>query len=154
MLGAAASSGVPSLVLDPLGGEWPDAAYVTDNTDTFIDVAFANQNCLLIIDEAGEAIGAARSQAHQHRIKLATRSRHQGHTAVFIAQKYTLINATIRAQCERLWLFRQHKAELDQVSKDFARDDFTDQARALGRGDYLYIPVFGDICRQNVFDNK
>ena len=151
MIAKARGAGINSLVLDPLGNEWPDASYVTDHTDTFIEVAFSNNNCLLIIDEAGEAIGAARSQAHQHRIKLATRSRHQGHTAIFIAQKYTLINATIRANCERIWLFRQHRKELTTVAEDFARTGFEQEAADLGRGEYLYIPVFGQITRNNVF---
>jgi hypothetical protein len=89
-----------------------------------------------------------------HHVKLATRSRHNGHRAVFIAQKYTRIDATIRAQCARLWLFRQHQRELDNVAYDFARVDFKAEAEKLGRGECLYIPSFGEIQRINVFLTK
>ena len=154
MIARAKAAGVHALVYDPLQHEWPHAAFVCDDIDQFIDVAFANSNCLLIIDEAADAIGAARSKDTSHRNRLATQSRHLGHRAIFVSQVYSGISKTIRAQCDKIWLFRQHRQELETVARAFARDDFKAAASELGRGQCLYIPMFGDIIPINVFDEK
>lgn len=110
---------------------------MTGDVDQFIEVAFANERCLLIIDEAGEAIGRAMSDDGAKRVKLATRSRHRGHSAYFIAQRPSMINRTIRMQCEIAYIFKQVPAEARILAGEF--DPECLQAVNLARYECLFV---------------
>ena len=134
------------LVLDPSGADWPDADFVTADTDEYIDYVFINERCLLLIDEAAESIGKAQSKDQQKRISLATRTRHKGHSAIFISQDATTINATIRRQCQQLWCFRQSKRSVTMLSEEFCNPGIMD-ALKLTRGECLHADLYGKITR-------
>lgn len=110
----------------------------TTNIDEYMEVVFGNERCLLIVDEAGEAIGRAMSTDTAHRAKLATRTRHRGHRAVFIAQRATMINATIPRQCSQGWIFRQHADDLKMLARTFTNDNVM-RAMNLQPGRCIYV---------------
>ena len=146
----AGSGGVPVLVLDPSCARWPQADFVTADTDEYIEMVFSNSRCLLIIDEAAEAIGRAQSKDDQNRVKLATRTRHHGHNAIFISQDAVTINSTIRRQCEKLWCFRQSYPSIKTLSQHFANDGIM-AATSLKKGECLYADLYGNVSQFNVF---
>lgn len=150
MVRRAAGAGVPVLVLDPSGQHWDDAHFVTGDTDEYIRVVFSNERCLLIVDEAGEAIGRAMSADHQHRNKLATRTRHRGHSAIFISQAASTISPTIRRQCQKIWLFRQSFPSCKILSEEMCNPGIIAAAQ-LGRGKCLYADLWGNISEFDVF---
>lgn len=143
--------GVPVLVLDPSGGRWIDADFVTQNTNEFIAYAFANERCFLIIDEAGEAIGRAMSFETQNRVTLATRTRHRGHNALFIAQRASLVTPSVRSQCQELWCFRQGIGDVKMLCQEFCNSGIM-AAASLKRGFCLHADSYGHVSEFNVFD--
>lgn len=143
-------AGVPVLVLDPSPTPWPDATFSTRDTDEFIRVVFANTRCLLIIDEAGEAIGRAMSADHAPRNKLATRTRHLGHSAIFISQDATTISPVIRRQCQRAWLFRQGHTSAKILREQMANEGIM-AATQLRKGKCLYADLYGEVYEFDVF---
>ena len=163
MVQSARASGVPVLILDPSCQNWHGADYVTANTDEFVQFVFANQRCLLIIDEAGEAIGHARSSDERQRITLATRTRHAGHSAIFISQFASTITPAIRRQCENLWTFRQSLDDVKMLSREFCNPKIM-RAAELQKGECLHATTYGhahefrvlsmDIARRPVYDPK
>jgi len=150
MAKSVANGGVSVLVLDPSGRRWPEADFQTEDTDEFIAYAFANDRCLLIIDEAAEAIGRALSSDKANRITLATRTRHRGHSAIFISQDATTINSTIRRQCEKLWCFRQSMTSVKMLAHEFCNPGIM-AAKDLAKGECLYATLYGEISQFNVF---
>ena len=150
MAKSAAGGGVPVLILDPSGARWPDADFVTSDTDEYIEYVFACERSLLIIDEAAEAIGRAQSKDDAARIKLATRSRHRGHSAIFITQDAITLNSTIRRQCEKLWCFRQSFQSIKTLSQHFSNDAIM-SATQLKKGECLYADLYGNVSQFNVF---
>ncbi len=111
--------------------------YVTGDTDAYIRVAFANSKCLLIVDEAGDAIGRAARSDQAHRTTLATRSRHRGHSVVFIAQRAAMISPTVQRQCQHAWIFRQHIDDLRSLAKLLTNNAVL-KAADLARGSCIY----------------
>lgn len=150
MVKQARAAGLGVLVLDPSNQPW-DCDYKTTDTDEFISVVFANQRCLVIVDEAAEAIGQARSREHEGRIKLATRTRHRGHSVIFISQYASTVNAGVRRQCQKAWIFRQSYDDIKTLSKELCNPDAM-QAANLGPGECLYATNFGHISKINVFE--
>lgn len=150
MVKQAAGSGVPVLVLDPSGARW-DADFVTQDIDEYIRVVFANSRCLLIIDEAGEAVGRAMSTDHAPRLKLATRTRHRGHNAIFISQAASTVSPVIRRQCQRLWAFRQSFNSCKVLSEEMCNPGVMAAAQ-LSKGHCLYADLYGEVSEFCVFD--
>lgn len=151
----SAGSGVPVLVLDPSGSPktWLDcgADFVTENVDEYLGVVFANSRCLLIVDEAGEAVGRAQSQDHAPRLRLATRTRHRGHSAIFISQAASTISPVIRRQCQKIWLFRQSFASCKILADEMCNPGIIAAAQ-LGKGRCLYADLYGEVSEFSVFD--
>lgn len=138
---------MPALVLDPSGQRWENAAFVTTDTDQFIDIAFQNERCLLVVDESGEALDKT-NPAH---MSLATRSRHRGHTAFFIAQRATQIPPLVRQQCVQAYIFKQSRREIQILIDCLACDGIAEVAK-LKKGQCLKanpydIPVIIDVFK-------
>ena len=93
-----------------------------------------------------------KSAADQHRIKLATRTRHRGHSVFFIGQRVTLLPPAIRTQCEHAYVFRQNsRREIMHLCEEFG-----DDARSIGelqRGECLYLSTYSHPVRINVFND-
>ena len=111
---------VSKIVLTPEGVD-PDWKKLQDivilhNPDDFLELVFNSKNCIVVVDEGAEFIG----KLDKHMLKLATRSRHQGHTCFFLAQRANMININIRTQCTNLVLFRSNTYDCDLLQKDLA----------------------------------
>lgn len=145
----ARAAGVGCLVLDPSNAIW-ECEFQTADINLFMQIAEANTRCLLIVDEAGEAIGNARSNATADRIKLGTRSRHQGNSAIFIGQYASLIAAPIRRQCEYAYIFRQSGKDLAILAQELCNDRIS-EAKNLGKGECVRAGRFGELEKINVF---
>lgn len=134
------------LVLDPIDDpRWPTEYRFTDGA-AFLACAQRATSCMLYIDEAGESVGH-----HQREMWwCATRSRHNGHLAHFIAQRATLISPNVRSQCSRLILFRVSRDDAEELRREWARDEIA-QAAELEQGECLVIGRFGAVRRLRVF---
>jgi hypothetical protein len=113
-------------------------------------VVFSNSRCLLIIDEAGEAIGRALSADHAPRLRLATRTRHRGHSAIFISQDATTISAVIRRQCQKLWAFRQSLQSCKILSEQMCNPGII-RAADLPKGHCIHADLYGEVSEFSVF---
>lgn len=115
---------------------------MSKDTDEFIDIVFDNDRCLVVVDEAGEAIGRAQSRDTEHRIKLATRTRHRGHSVFFIGQRLNLLPPAIRSQCEAAYVFRQNsRREIMLLAEEFG--EHAKKVDRLAKGQCLYLSTFG-----------
>ncbi|MDH4379167.1 MAG: hypothetical protein QE263_04605 [Vampirovibrionales bacterium] len=113
--------GTPVLVLTTFPQDsWP-ADYITDNPEEFIEKVFFHTGCFVVVDEGGEFAG----QYNKTMSKLATRGRHNGHICVFIAQRATMINVNIRANCNNLFIFKSCVDDCKILANDFAVSDLT-----------------------------
>lgn len=119
------ASGTPILLLAPFNDpEW-GADFFTDDPQVFLDVVFNHRRCLIAIDEAGEFAG----QYDKTMQTIATRGRHYGHLAFFIAQRAKMVNVNIRTNCVNLYLFRSSSSDCRMLADDFAVDDLTPAAK-------------------------
>lgn len=128
--------GRPVLVHDVLLSKW-DADFVTDDMSLFMKNAQENHNCMLFIDESSEAIG----RYNRETFWLATRSRHQGHVAHFILQRYADINKTVRDQCSRLFTFRISTYDAKCLCDDWANEKLIGASR-LDKYVFIYTSRF------------
>lgn len=97
------AAGRPVLILDPIGVGWPSGRGVlwTADPDYFSYQAKRCRGALLVVDEAGEAVGTFQRQMQW----VTTRSRHLGHSALLVAQRPPMVAPNVRNQCRRLYLF-------------------------------------------------
>lgn len=138
--------GLNCLVLDALNDPTWGADFVTDDPDLFIDVAKANVDCILMIDESGEMVGHYDREAFW----LATQSRHFGHSSFFASQRAQQIAPTVRHQTSALALFRVSKSDAKILYDDFV-DDLILTAPGLDQGEYIYSPPFQPAIKKRLF---
>jgi len=129
----AQNKGTQLLVLDPTpaNDQW-GADYVTDDPHEFLQVVFANTRCLCIVDEAGSMIGRFGKDKND----LATRSRHMGHSVIFITQDVKSLDNIVREQVRDVIVFRVGRKRAAELAEDFA-DDNLKMAGELVSGECL-----------------
>lgn len=134
------------LVLDPTGyaSLW-DADFVTSDPHEFLDVVFASERCVVIVDESGDMIGRYGGEMN----KLATRAAHNGHRCFFIAQRATQIDPTVRGNCENVITFAQAVPDAKQLAIDFV-DDKLKEAVNLEKLQYMYKIGFNPVIVDKV----
>lgn len=147
LVNGASSEGVPLLVLTPFAEDatW-QADFVTDDPEKFLKMVFNTTRCQVVIDEAGETIG----QFDKSMNKIATRGRHYGHQAFFIAQRPTMINVNTRTQCTNCFCFMQWGTESKELVKDFADALFV-EAPNLKQGECIAKVGYKPAFKLNVF---
>lgn len=143
---AAAGRGV--LVLDPLFDEElrQIADWSTDDPLLFLKTAWKNQNCTLVIDEGGEAIGRYGTLLE----KLATQARHLGHMSIFISQRPVQLPLTLRDQCAWLAAFKIRTRDAERLAEDFD-DPAILCARSFDKGQYVITKPFGVAAVGHIF---
>lgn len=111
------------MILDPFGDEWPSPKsgqiYLFSDIEPYLLAAIKSENRLLVVDETGYMIDRYEKEHHW----LATQSRHSGHSAIFISQRYTQIPPIIRAQASELWAFSTPPKDAAAVGEDYLRVD-------------------------------
>ncbi len=134
--------GIGRLVLDPIGDpRWP-ADRLTTDPEEFLAWCQQARGCAVFIDEAGEVVGRYQDEQHW----LATRSRHYGHRAHFLAQRAQQIAPLVRDQCTTLFLFRVSLSDAKLLADEWGREELR-QAHTLGQGEYFAVTKFG-ACRR------
>lgn len=141
--------GIASLVIDPLNDpEFSDigADFQTADKDLFYSTVFASENCLVILDEAGQSVG----KYDDKMAEIFTKGRHRGHTIVAACQRLTQINKTARDQCNALMLFTCSRKDGEQLAEDFGSDELK-KCNLLKRGEFYYKTLFGKALKHKLF---
>lgn len=100
----------------------------------------------MFIDESGEMIGRYADVMG----KLATRSRHYGHNAHFIAQRASQLDKTIRDQCSNLYLFCVSMDDAKTLANEYGKEELK-QANNLGKGELFKTGRFQPVVKMRIF---
>ena len=96
------TSGIKSIVLDPIGDDWGAQAFVTDNEEIFLRMVRAEKQCAVFVDEASQTI-----KRDKDKTPLFTSIRHGGHRMHVIGHDGMSLLPVMREQLQTLFLFRQ-----------------------------------------------
>lgn len=132
------AQGFPVHVLTSVWDKW-EADYITDDNEEFLSVFWASESCMVFIDEAGDTVGRYDEAMRQ----TATKGRHYGHSVYYLSQRPALLNATVRAQCEQLFLFNIGIKDAKALAEDWNQDRLL-EAPQLSRGEYFRCLRFGE----------
>jgi hypothetical protein len=103
-------------VLDPLGDAWPAHKTCREPAE-FLELAKANREALLIIDESSASIG--RGNDAKDMLWLPQRSRHWGHQCFFIMHRHSSVEPQVREMCDTLFLFGVYHDEAKYWAASF-----------------------------------
>ena len=104
------------LVMDIMQDDWAGKNVETfDDMTAFMAAAQDETDCLLVIDESGYSIDRYDVEHHW----LATQSRHNGHSAVFIAQRYQQLAPIVRLQAAVLTAFQSGYKDSVLIGEEF-----------------------------------
>ena len=131
-----------AIVFDPLSYTWYDAP-VYPAIETFLEKAKTVTNHLLIIDESGTSL----DRYDADHLWLATRSRHYGHSCVFISQRANMLSPNIRHNCELLYLFGSSPKDIQLLADDFVHPEITDMP-PLEKYQFFRIRRFEAVSRR------
>jgi hypothetical protein len=138
--------GFKVIVLDPLSDpEW-NADFQTDEPDVFLNVFWESRQCMVFIDEAGEAVG----QYDKVMQRTATKGRHWGHSCHYISQRGTMIARTVRDQCSNLFLFTSALEDSKTHAVEWNKPELK-TASGLNQGEYFHATRFGNLQKGKVF---
>lgn len=152
------SAGWSIIVLDPMSDpEWtpwtPESAnpdkkrfYQTSDPNEFLRVFWKSKQCMVFIDEAGDAVGRYDLAMQQ----TATKGRHFGHSMHYLSQRGTQINRTVRDQCSRLVLFTTALEDAKIHAREWNNDELL-EASQLPQGCYMTVTRFGELGRGSLF---
>jgi hypothetical protein len=119
------AAGTPCLVLDPFcDPDWP-ANWRTASLAAFVAKARASRRCALFIEEVGDF---GRDPAFSW---LFTQARHWGHVTHYLSQYHAQVPPIVRANCERLLLFRTSTRAAELWAEEFAQDRIAELAATL-----------------------
>lgn len=143
------AKGIENIILDPLRDpQWP-SNYIFTNSDQFTALAEESTHCALFIDESGESIGRNGGELN----KIATRYRHFGHRAHFIAQRAQQLDKIVRDQCEFLWCFRVSRSDAKLLAEEYGHDELAN-AYLLNKGECYFAQRYKPLQKFNVFTQK
>jgi len=128
-------AGKRTAVLDPIGSRW-ETGFQTYDPDEFLDYARRADDVHLFIDECGDVFrsGDDRRVADFH--WLTTRARHLGHGAFLMAQRAVQVPATMRGQCETLYLFTSSTPDGKVLAVEFNKPHLQECA-LLAKGEFF-----------------
>lgn len=140
------SSGMKSIVLDPLRDPAFNADFQTADPDEFLERVFNSESCLVVVDEGAQMIGRYEGPM----LKLATMGRHWGHTCIFLSQRPMQINLTVRNQLSAVALFCSSFDDGKTMSKEFNENELLN-CTSLKRGEYYYKMRFKNVEKRKLF---
>lgn len=108
---------INTCVLTPIVESSWNADFITDNPDDFVKVLFDNDNCLGVVDEAGDKEIAGRYAGVM--TKTATISRNFGHRMIYISQRAKMLDPNIRAQCTDIYVFYSSPNDIKDIDNEF-----------------------------------
>ena len=125
------------------------ADFITADPEEFLQVVEGETDCLLIVDEGGETIGAYAGSIR----RVATMHRGLGHQAFFITQRAQMFDKTMREQCSNLICFRQSLEDGRELSRTFPQlRPLIEDVPTLEQGEYFFVPSFGDPQRGRAWE--
>jgi len=140
------------LVLDPFykdgdttNAGW-DCDFITADPQQFLQIVFANKNCVIFIDESGQVIGRWGGVMNN----IATQGRHNGHKIYFITQRPKQIDINSRTQCTRLFTFRLSLDDAKMLAREFA-DPLLENACELNIGEFICYTGIGKTTVSRIF---
>lgn len=139
------NKGIGVIVLDPLNTAWA-ADFQTTDPDEFLKVYWESRQCMVFIDESGDAVGKYDTAM----IRTATRGRHWGHSNHYLTQRGAMLSRTVRDQCSHLFLFNTALEDCKVHSKEWNKPDLL-EATKLPAGEYYHTTRFGELSRNNAF---
>ena len=139
------NQGIKSIVLDRMRDNF-NADYSTTDKQKFLDTVFKSYNCAVFVDESGQEFDKRNSAMN----KLATMSRHWGHSAFFLGQRYTDIPKTVRDQCGRIFIFCISFDDSKILANEFNSEELRN-AYKLQQGEYYHKTRFGKLNKNKVF---
>lgn len=101
----------------------PDRVRVYSDDAAFLSAVWRSQRCAIFVDEASELCDSRR--ANKGFVSIATRGRHRGHVAHFIAQNLTAIHYQVRSQCTRIYAFRLTPAECAKIVRETGYEELS-----------------------------
>lgn len=141
--------GYSHIVLDPNGDHWPDAAFVTENPETFLREAKQWRDCYLWIDEASETCSNHDKEMHW----AARRARHLGHSSYFISQLVHDMAKAIRTNSAGLYLFASPLSDVEILAKEWNCAELLNAPR-LKQGHFYHVTRFKPVKLYNLFKNQ
>lgn len=142
------NAGVKIAVLDPILDPRWNVDFLSDDKAAFLSVMQHPDTfgCAVFIDESAEMVG----QYQTEMFWLATRGRHYGHNCHFITQRAKQLAKTVRDQCSYLALFNCSFDDARELANEWNRLELR-EANILARGEFFWVPRFGDIQRLRAF---
>lgn len=143
-------AGIALLVWSPIPHEFDGIATTTDvDLERFVARVFAHVRCAVFLDEAGEALTPEQIRTTG---KLATRSRHLGHSVHFAAQRAAgLVPPLVRDQCELLYCFRIGRSDAESLGNQRGHREL-EAASTLAPGEYFRVSW--DRCEKRALDSQ
>lgn len=125
---------IKTAILDPLRDPDFGGDFQTNNQEEFLTWSKKNKSALLIIDEAGTAVGRYNTAMEW----IVTTSRHLGHSSVLICQGSSQLSPLVRGQCSSCYIFASTNSTRKSVSEDFDTPELLSFTR-LQRGEFFHI---------------
>lgn len=147
----AKKRGVKTAILDPLKDPHFGADFQAQNGEEFLAWAKSNKSAVLIIDEAGTAVGRY-NVAMQW---VVTTARHLGHSSVLVCQGTSQLSPLIRGQCTTCYLFSSTAQTVKIISEDFNSPELMKMSR-LNRGEFYIISRYDSLrhCKVDFASGK
>jgi len=140
------AKGISTIVLDPLADPNWQAEFITDDADEFLDTFWESRQCMVFIDEAGDAVGRYDEAMN----KTATRGRHWGHSVHYLSQRGTMLSRTIRDQCSHLFLFTSSYKDSLVHAEEWNSEELKNASK-LEKGEYYHTTRFGETTKHKLF---
>jgi hypothetical protein len=141
-------AGIALLAWTPIPHEFEGIATASySDLDAFVARVFEHVRCAVFLDEAGEALTPEQIRTTG---KLATRSRHLGHSVHFAAQRAAgLVPPLVRDQCELAYVFRIGRSDAEALGNQRGHAEL---ANACTLAPLEYYRVSWDRCEKRVLD--
>lgn len=149
MSGMFQAQEIPVGVLDPISDPGWNTPYLYSSPADFMALFNNSTGMALFVDEAAEVAG----QYDDELLITATRGRHRGHKMHYLTQRYGTINATIRAQCTTLIIFRVTEHEAKAMIKQVGYSEAISKAPRLNRGEFIKITPFNETGKEVIFSS-
>lgn len=129
------AQGYALLVLDPHGNPAWHADWMTDNLERFLWKVKRSSSCILFVEETGNGqIG--RQPEFEY---LVTEAHHRGHVTHYISQYHTQVTPIVRANVDRLYLFRSGPKSSKEWGEQFGVPGLPELCQRLPKYHWLYL---------------
>ena len=128
--------GIKTVALDIHREAWGPQAWVTERSEQFEAMVWAEKSCAVFMDEAGDTINRQKD-----RTPFFTRIRHNGHKLHVIGHSGSSLLPVQREQFHTLFLFRQ-PASACKVWAELFADDEIYEATTLAQYEFLWCRLY------------